>query len=123
MTDIIRWQIFKILRFPRSAKDALWLRLTAMAIDTAWASQVIDIVDRLDAADTNPNSLLGSTEDYDPGLKKLDVIEYFEGVPEAQRKEIYDRLWLDLAILVGRDDIIAGINNDGGGYGSKFGFS
>jgi hypothetical protein len=108
---------------PQSAKEVLWTRLTQMSINTAWASEVTDIVDRLVAADTNPNSLLGSDDDYDPGLKKLDVIEYFEGVPEAQRKEIYDRLWLDLAILVGRDDIIAGIDGQISTYGSKFGFS
>lgn len=132
LTDLLRWKIFKILRFPSTAKDALWLSLTRLEVDIAWNDEVTAIVNRLIAADVNPNSLLGSIEDYDPGLKKLDVIEYFEGVPEAQRNQIYDRLWMDLSVLIGRDDIIIKVASDNANagivgetwiYGTKAGFS
>ncbi|WP_373541108.1 hypothetical protein [Chamaesiphon sp.] len=78
---------------------------------------------RLVAADTNPNTLLGSIEDYDPGLKRLDAIEYCKDVPEQQRREIHDRLWVDLATLFGRDNIMAGVDNGTMTDGYKFGFS
>lgn len=103
----MRWQIFKYLQMPYEAKALLWARLTLLAADAAWLTEVTDIVDRLVAADSNPNSLLGNTKAFSPGLKKLDVIEWYEGGVETAQKEILDRLLQDLIVLVGRASILA----------------
>ena len=124
MNDEIRWQIFKILRFPDSLRVALWAKIATRETDAAWLAQVIAIVDRLVAADENPATLVGSTDEYEPGLKKLDVIEYYQGVAETAYKEIYDRLWQDLAILIGRVELFATLDDDSSAtIGSGWGFS
>lgn len=121
LNDSVRWQIFRILRFPLSIKAALWTKIDELQVDSAWQSEVTDVLDRLLAGEANPNALIGSTEDYEPGLKKLDVIEYYEGVAESKIEETRDQLWLELAALVGRSDLMAGTTS--GDSGSKYGFS
>jgi hypothetical protein len=117
-----KWQIFRLLKFSQTYKAALWTKITALAVDPEWTKQVIEIVDKLVASEVNMLSLIGSTDDYQPGLTKLDVIEWSEGTLEARLDQIKSDLLAQLAALIGRDEIL-GTGTTTSTSGSKAGFS
>jgi hypothetical protein len=123
MTTSEKWQIYRILRFPESARAPLWVKLDTLALDNAWEAEVLRIVDSILAYEQNPLSAFGSTQVFDPGLKRVNNVEWYEGDQSLELRKKYDSWWLDLAIMVGRDAIIAALpgldclSNTGFGFG------
>jgi hypothetical protein len=121
-----RWSIYRILQFPEAAKTPLWTKIDALQTDLVWSAEVLRIVDLLVAGQSNPNALFGSTAAYQPGLKKADVLEWFEGLSQQEASKTYDKLWQDLAIMIGKSEIISALPVAVGAVGSTglgFGFS
>jgi hypothetical protein len=118
-----RWNIFMLLRLPESAKAPLWTKITAKETDLVWSDKVTEIVDKLIAARANPGAITGATEQYSPGLKKVDVLEWFEGLAEAEFRKLSEQYLSDLYFLLGRTELICALPVDTCANASTTGFS
>jgi hypothetical protein len=123
MTTLEKWQIYRILRFPESARVPLWTKLDTLALDLVWETEVLRIVTNILAYEANPNTAFGSTNTFAPGLKRANNVEWYQGQDVLELRKKYDGWWLDLAIMIGRDAIIAALPNPGFSSNTGFGFS
>jgi hypothetical protein len=123
ISEDYRWSIFTLLRLPESAKNPLWAKITAREPDLVWADRVTAIVDKLVAARNNPGAITGATGDYSPGLKRADVLEWFEGLAENEYRKLADQLLNDLYVLIGRSELICALPVDTCTNSSTVGFS
>jgi hypothetical protein len=117
MTDKEKWQIFRLLKIPQRGKELFWKHLDTLAIDSVWEDELMQIVDRLIAADLDPTSITATSTTaqkniYVPGLRRANNVEFYEGKILSESNDLYGR-WLGYLInLVGKNEFLCSLPPD-----------
>jgi hypothetical protein len=127
MTPEQRWDILRFLGLARRHKTQLWALLDEVVVDAVLMAKVLEILDRLLAAESDPTTLLSPAQQAATAaademgvmigaLKKADTVEFFEGGINDLINMTRDRLLSDLTALIGWEDPDS-CPNTGTGYG------
>jgi hypothetical protein len=110
MNDRQRWEIFRVIGVHRTTenKTKVWTLLSEVEADPNLETLVIELLNKILAAEADPSSLLrvattatGDGNPYVPGLKRADTVEFYEGGAESEARKIMNRLISDLIYLIG----------------------